>query len=541
MISIEIALILALTLCIPMVECLGVQVSFSQPKITKEPLDATKPIDCFLTLTDINSSYTMSYYIVLEVGSNNNSGVFETYESRTILPPNSFKEVKYSILFNLSNLNQDNFTRWIQDPRDTSTWTDAWYRVRITPRVGDGVLLKEETGRPRLAKPFVEYFNPSVSSHKNTALISYDYQITVNSTLAEPVTLEAGPFKNGPWFVLGTQEYNTTCIPKTLKWSNITPDFNFIRSYYRFVSIAPSRVFIGPTRDFQEIDKHALNAPYSVKTNTTTLASYLTSKSKDDVEKVRAIYRWITANIAYDTSGYFSGSYGDLSPEGVLKGGKSICAGYSDLFENLSKTAGLETVTISGYAKGYNYDVGDRFSGSPNHAWNAVKLNGTWYLLDSTWGAGHVRDGSFVREFDDHYFLTSPDEFIFEHYPEDTKWQLLDPPQSLDKFENLFHARPTFFKLGLEVENTTGTISTDKELQLRIIVPDDVFLIADTMKGDQKLNTPNHHLVKKNGFYDLSISFDQQGDYVIRLFARKGGESGNYDGAVDCRVIVTKA
>ncbi len=55
----------------------------------------------------------------------------------------------------------------------------------------------------------------------------------------------------------------------------------------------------------------------------------------------------------------------------------------------MAKQAGIEVYNISGYAKGYGFKVGDIISGT-NHEWNAIKYNGLFYLIDSTWGTGHA-------------------------------------------------------------------------------------------------------------------------------------------------------
>ena len=40
-------------------------------------------------------------------------------------------------------------------------------------------------------------------------------------------------------------------------------------------------------------------------------------------------------------------------------------------------------------------------------------------------------------QYDDHYFMTDPDEFIQEFWPHDPKWQLLASPITLEEFEAL--------------------------------------------------------------------------------------------------------
>nr|XP_005989201.1 PREDICTED: kyphoscoliosis peptidase-like [Latimeria chalumnae] len=152
-------------------------------------------------------------------------------------------------------------------------------------------------------------------------------------------------------------------------------------------------------------------------------------------EKVYAIWKWICQNIEYDYEGYKDTANCDCSPEAVLKKGKGICAGYAKLFKEMCSAIGVTTEYISGYAKGASYKLGDSFLGkTKNHAWNAVYLEEKWHLLDSCWGAG--------RKTDDFYFLTEPREFIKNHFPEDTKWQLLDKPVLLKDFQKVEKRNP---------------------------------------------------------------------------------------------------
>jgi transglutaminase/protease-like cytokinesis protein 3 len=53
---------------------------------------------------------------------------------------------------------------------------------------------------------------------------------------------------------------------------------------------------------------------------------------------------------------------------------------------------------LDGFAKGFGYKIGEPLS-TPNHAWNAVRIDGNWYLLDATWDAGVVGEKSNKFEF----------------------------------------------------------------------------------------------------------------------------------------------
>lgn len=57
---------------------------------------------------------------------------------------------------------------------------------------------------------------------------------------------------------------------------------------------------------------------------------------------------------------------------------------------------------------------------------------------------------SLRYEYDDHYFLTDPDEFIYEFFPLSPEWQLIKTrPITLVEFEQLPFVRSLFFKYGL--------------------------------------------------------------------------------------------
>ena len=52
-------------------------------------------------------------------------------------------------------------------------------------------------------------------------------------------------------------------------------------------------------------------------------------------------------------------------------------------------------------------------------------------------------------EYDDHYFLTDPKEFIYEFYPLQPEWQLLNNIITLSQFEDLPFVRSLFFRYQL--------------------------------------------------------------------------------------------
>jgi hypothetical protein len=289
---------------------------------------------------------------------------------------------------------------------------------------------------------------------------------------------------------------------------------------------------------FAEIDAHALHAPAWAEQSVQTLASYLVEPVKDELEKVRAIYRWIAQNIAYDAKGLATGKYGDLRPDAVLQRRTAVCEGYAGLFEKLARAAGLKVVKISGYAKGYHYTPGDRFDGPTNHAWNGVMIAGQWHLLDSTWGAGYVTEqGQFVRRLEEHYFLTPPSEFIYDHLPEAPKWQLLRQPLSKADFERLVFVKPGFFRHELKIaSHPEGVIRANAYVTVTLLPPPDVLLLVHLEEGKRTLEEPLTFIQKEADRHTIQAVFPRPGDYLLKVFATRTGNSSGYEWALDYKI-----
>jgi hypothetical protein len=164
-----------------------------------------------------------------------------------------------------------------------------------------------------------------------------------------------------------------------------------------------------------DVDAHALQATPEVERTPETLAAYLTDGLRTDREKARAIFRWITDRIEYDVASYFSGELRPMDAAQILAKRKAVCDGYSMLFSQLAKLAKLQVKNITGYAKGAPSGRSENAQ-IPNHVWNAVLIDGRWYALDATWGAGYVDSAGFHHITDDFYFLAPPERLLVSHY-----------------------------------------------------------------------------------------------------------------------------
>jgi hypothetical protein len=297
-----------------------------------------------------------------------------------------------------------------------------------------------------------------------------------------------------------------------------------------------------PHTEFELIDQHALNAPKPVEQSLESLAAYLIEPAKNDRQKIRAIYRWITDKISYDDEGYFAGEYRDLHSQDVLTERRAVCDGYAGLVKNLGQLAGLEVVNISGYSKGYSYSVHQ--TNTINHAWNAVKVDGQWQLLDATWGAGYLDDQKkrFIRRFQEHYFLTPPEQFIYDHFPKAAQWQLLQHPISKKDYDNLVYLRPAFFRMGLAIDShSQGLISATNQLVVTLRAPETATVSAKLLQNQSELDESHLSIQKKPGQYDIRATFPRPGDYVLRIFTKPQPASGDFHWALDYQIQASQA
>ena len=186
-------------------------------------------------------------------------------------------------------------------------------------------------------------------------------------------------------------------------------------------------------QNFFAADKLALNTPPSKTASIKILSDYLCAGQPDETHKIRALYAWVTLNIAY----LDSSNEGELwatpehvmrqAPEKVLQNRTAVCQGFANLFCALVTTAGLPCEVVTGLVKNANGAVEQ-----VGHAWAAARVDGEWRLFDPTWGV--PPPGISRWTVVDQYFMANPETFIFQHLPDDPVWQLLENPVSERQF-----------------------------------------------------------------------------------------------------------
>jgi transglutaminase/protease-like cytokinesis protein 3 len=190
-------------------------------------------------------------------------------------------------------------------------------------------------------------------------------------------------------------------------------------------------------QSYYRLIEYVEKTPQSQTKDISTLSKYLAKGAKSKKELVQIIYYWISLNIDYDIELFENNTIDDVSAETTFLNRKSVCAGYANLFQEMCTISRIKCKVINGYGKGYNYN--GEYLKEINHAWNAVKMYDKWEFIDVTWGAGGAFEDEngkliFKKQLCVRYLFDSPEDFILDHFPENTEWQLLPKKITLDIF-----------------------------------------------------------------------------------------------------------
>jgi hypothetical protein len=261
--------------------------------------------------------------------------------------------------------------------------------------------------------------------------------------------------------------------------------------------------------DFFDIDRRVITIDGD---EPAALAKKLTAPYTSELQKVRSIFSWITSHISYNVPRNNTSrkkiqtiieddDTGALKPLNervaimVLKRKSAVCDGYAKLFKTLCDYAGIRSEVVSGYA-----NSGRSNSFRSNHSWNAVFIDGAWYLLDVTWAAGYItyQSNEFIASRDEKYFLSSPQVFIQDHYPEDMQWTLLSQPPVLREFKRSPFINGGFIRQRiLSFAPSRGTINA---------MPGDTILIEVQTNNEEK-----NLVVTEKFFLDTALIATPQG------------------------------
>jgi len=258
-------------------------------------------------------------------------------------------------------------------------------------------------------------------------------------------------------------------------------------------------------------------------------------KSADDLYKVVYFIRntfnadslrlstsfiWITENINYDIEGFEKEDPRSSILSYVIKNKKAVCGGYAGLLKFFCDAFNIESEIVYGIARTGKKDINvSRYNLRSNHAWNAVKINNNWRLIDATGAAGTVDDTDeeklkYYKDYKEIYYFTPPEKMIFNHFPDQFKHQYLKKSISKEKFKKwpLF---TTFF-----IGDSTTEIYPDTSL-IRVKVGDTIHF---------KIKTPVYSIhVCFTDFQKVNYLGTEKKDGAWLLVDFPAKVSGNYN------------
>ncbi|WP_430402990.1 transglutaminase domain-containing protein [Fluviicola sp.] len=196
-------------------------------------------------------------------------------------------------------------------------------------------------------------------------------------------------------------------------------------------------IFLGKELDTTRLNKIAQLA--SKEDRSWNKVSHLIGDScKTELERVYTIYSYIAGSYKYDLNRlkliYKREIKRELYLSEVIKKKKGVCGDFANLFVTLCDSLDIGCFRVSGYSRSFNlfHPVRKNYY---NHAWNVVRVDGNWYVLDVTFGMQHFTKKKFDKEQIDYDFLfTDPVKFGIIHLPADPAFQLVNQERSYKDF-----------------------------------------------------------------------------------------------------------
>ncbi|CAF3373681.1 unnamed protein product [Rotaria socialis] len=262
-----------------------------------------------------------------------------------------------------------------------------------------------------------------------------------------------------------------------------------------------------------------------------SLVKKIQACSTNDFENAWLLFCWIGQNISYDFD------CENHSAESVFQNRTGSCEGFVNVFYECCSLLNIQCTKISGYTKeNFLRKVEDlkKFS----HSWNSIVLDNYTYLVDPAWGAGANNN----NQFQDYYFLTSADEFIYTHYSND--YQLLQPAITKQEFLSLPVMKSNYYRLNLSLLTPKQVFNQTNENIIKISLKTpayvDLFasLISDNIEYPRHLHTFCQRDINQTDTMNCFFAPPNNGLYEIKIFSKTNNEK-KYEDAIYMRLNVS--
>jgi hypothetical protein len=231
--------------------------------------------------------------------------------------------------------------------------------------------------------------------------------------------------------------------------------------------------------------------PEAEQASIESVGKYLATRFSDKRALVKALHDYVVLRLTYDEATLEKLQRKDYAnvpsqeAEAVFAARTGVCAGYARLMVALGKAVGVEITYVTGYIRdaerrvavdGSEASLKSSLEGY-SHAWNAVKLDERWLLLDATWDdptGSSPKTAGDKPLVESTYLFTPPRLFALDHFPKDSAWQLLAEPLSMGDFVRQPMLSPRIGSLGLSLLEPNRS---------QVTVHGDVSIVLDNPRG----------------------------------------------------------
>jgi hypothetical protein len=272
----------------------------------------------------------------------------------------------------------------------------------------------------------------------------------------------------------------------------------------------------------QQVHAAVKTMPRSATASPEAVGDYLRAQEADPFLLTKAVHDFVANHVSYDVPASLSPRPPPQDARTAFETGKAVCAGYAKLAVAVGEAAGLEIRYVVGDSRSRGGSVDGR-----GHAWNVVRLDGRWYLMDVTWDAGYVTGNAFTKRYCTDYLLTPPLIFGLDHFPEEARWQLRHSPISRGEFMRQPVLRPNFFAMGLELRSPKRSqVSVEDHFDALLGNPRNQSVLATL----EARNGGRQWRCKVEGGKQTSVQcpMPAAGTYRVLLFANEA-RSGTHD------------
>lgn len=368
-------------------------------------IDKTQKSVTYMRTTNVGFSYTGM-----------NAKTYDTY----VRPVQAgFKEIDYYIA---NRAEWFDFWSYLIIFREGCKYDSGCYELESSVYMGYDYASLYQTSD--LKKAFSYEVYSAIDAYEDSAAYSYSFELDASGKIAKvylKFTYDVNPkytSDSGEKYVNATEGSERAHYDTNRNTEDRTFAIDSDANVKGTISVSGSdQLYFALKKGYRPDPVKGSNA-YYLYNEMRRILSGIASDGDSQATKVHYIYDYLINTAVYDysftdtiypdeklTTGqlfsyrclYMEGVFG-LGDNGVFNDASriAICDGLSKAFLSLCKIEGIECLKISG-------TVGDE-----GHAWNKVKINGSWYMVDTTWG--NSLDTNTSKEYLNHEYLLVPDD-----------------------------------------------------------------------------------------------------------------------------------